>query len=37
MIGWMIRNFISREANVVLKEYKTQKHIEYHTHTWVPV
>ena len=23
MIGWMIRNFISMEANVILKIYKT--------------
>ena len=34
----MIRNFISREANIVLKIYKTQiRHIEYWTQAWAPV
>ena len=33
MIGWMVRNFISREANVVLKMYNTliRPHTEYCT------
>ena len=35
MIGWLIRNFISREVNV-LKFYKTliRHHIEYCTQAW---
>ena len=38
MIGWMIRNIISRGANV-LKIYKTLRrpHIENYTQAWVPV
>ena len=33
MIGWMVRNFISKEANVVLKICKTliKPHIDYST------
>ena len=39
MIGWMVRNFISREANGVLKIYKTEirPHIGYCTQAWDPV
>ena len=39
MIGWMVRNFISREANVVLKIYETliRPHIEYCILAQVPI
>ena len=39
MIGWMFRNFISREANIVLKIYTTpiRPYIEYCTRVWAPV
>ena len=35
----MVRNFILREPNVVLKIYKMliRPHIEYCTHVWAPV
>ena len=38
MIGWMVRNFISREANV-LKIYKIliRLHVEYCTQVWAPM
>ena len=38
MIGWIVRNFILREANVVLKIYETliRSHTEYCTEAWAP-
>ena len=38
MTGWMVRNIISRESNVVLKICKTVRrpHIEYCTRVWAP-
>ena len=39
MLGWLVRNIISRETNVVLKIYLTliRPHIEYSTDTEAPV
>ena len=39
MIGWMVRNFISREVNVVLKIYKLliRPYIEYGPQARTPV
>ena len=39
MIDWMVRNFISRVANVVLRIYKTlmRPHREYCTQSWAPL
>ena len=39
MIGWIVKNFISREANVVLKIYKIliRPHTEYCTQAGTPV
>ena len=39
MIGWMVRNFISRDTNVILKRYKTliRPHLEYCTQAWAPI
>ena len=36
MIGWVVRNLISREANVVFKIHKTliRHHIKYCTQAW---
>ena len=37
MIGWIVRNIISKETNVVLKIYKTiRPQIEYCTQAWFP-
>ena len=37
MTGWMVRNFISRDANIVSKICKTQirPHIKYCTWAWL--
>ena len=37
-IDWMVRNFISREANVLLKIYKSliRLHIKYCIKAWAP-
>ena len=39
MRSWMVRSFISREANTVLKAYKTliSPQIEYSSQAWDPV
>ena len=38
-IRWIVRNFISRETNVILEIYKTliRPHIEYCTQAWATV
>ena len=35
MFDWMVRNFISTEANIVLTLLRP--HIEYYTQAWFPV
>lgn len=38
-IGWVMRNILSRDANVIIRVYKTliRPHIEYCTQAWAPV
>ena len=39
MVGWRVRNLISKEENIVLKIHETliRPRIKYFTHAWAPV